>query len=248
MSWSVHKFGGTSLATAEGYRTAARIVESDPATRKAVVVSAMGGVTDALLELVRLSETQDAANAVRLKELRRRELELVGELGVVVGSLEDGSLWDGQVIRMVEDGVPVRARGMLRRTSRPPASGYRGAARGYALEGFGTHRTLDVACDRRPRRIRAHLVDELGAWAHLLIIRNPSGELVVATPGQMYGRKYTQEMLDASEPVEMMAEAALALVTGDPREVTGGIRYSKEVVEEYGLTPADIGMEAPQPN
>ena len=75
-----------------------------------------------------------------------------------------------------------------------------------------------------------------------------SPDKVVATPGQMFGRQYTQEMLDASEPVEAMAEAALALVTGDPRERTGGIRYSTEVLEAYGLTPADIGMEAPTPN
>lgn len=75
-----------------------------------------------------------------------------------------------------------------------------------------------------------------------------SPSLVVATPGQMFGRQYTREMLDASEPVEHMAEAALALVTGDHPDVTGGIRYSAEVIEEFGLTPADIGMEPPQPN
>ena len=41
-----------------------------------------------------------------------------------------------------------------------------------------------------------------------------SPDKVVATPGQMFGRRYTQEMLDAAEPVEAMAEASLALVTG----------------------------------
>ena len=71
---------------------------------------------------------------------------------------------------------------------------------------------------------------------------------VVATPGQMFGRRYSQEMLDASEPVEAMAEAALALVAGDRREMTGGIRYSAEVLEACRRSPADIGMEAPQPN
>ncbi|MCA9821299.1 MAG: SDR family NAD(P)-dependent oxidoreductase [Dehalococcoidia bacterium] len=75
-----------------------------------------------------------------------------------------------------------------------------------------------------------------------------SPTLVVATPGQMFGRQYTQEMLDASEPVEKMAEAALALVTGDPAEVTGGIRYSQEVLDAFGLTPVDIGMAPPKPN
>ena len=75
-----------------------------------------------------------------------------------------------------------------------------------------------------------------------------SPDRVVATPGQMFGRQYTQEMLDNSEPVSHIAEAAHALVTGDPAKVTGGIRYTDEVLKEFGLTPTDIGMEVPAPN
>ena len=83
---------------------------------------------------------------------------------------------------------------------------------------------------------------------HGISVNALSPDKVVATPGQMFGRRYTQEMLDAAEPVEAMAEAALALVSGDPKVVTGGIRYSAEVLEEFGLAPADIGMAAPAPN
>jgi NAD(P)-dependent dehydrogenase (short-subunit alcohol dehydrogenase family) len=85
-------------------------------------------------------------------------------------------------------------------------------------------------------------------YDHKISVNALSPSLVVATPGQMFGRRYTQEMLDAAEPVENMAEAALALVAGDPSEVTAGIRYSREVLDAYGLTPIDIGMEAPKPN
>lgn len=56
MSWIVHKFGGSSLADADRFANVAAIVESQPGTRKAVVVSAMGGVTDALLGLVATAE------------------------------------------------------------------------------------------------------------------------------------------------------------------------------------------------
>ena len=83
---------------------------------------------------------------------------------------------------------------------------------------------------------------------HGISVNALSPDKVVATPGQMFGRQYTREMLDAAEPVEAMAEAALALVSGDPHERTGGIRYSTEVLQAYGLTPADVGMEAPAPN
>lgn len=75
-----------------------------------------------------------------------------------------------------------------------------------------------------------------------------SPSLVVATPGQMFGRTFSQEMLDAAEPVEHMAEAAYSLVTGDPSTMTAGIRYTKELLEAEGLTPMGVGMDAPKPN
>ncbi len=71
---------------------------------------------------------------------------------------------------------------------------------------------------------------------------------VVATPGQMFARRYTQEMLDAAEPVESVAEAAHALITADPKEVTGKLCYSIELLKELGVEPIDIGMEPPKPN
>jgi len=64
----------------------ARIIESDPTPRKAVVLSACRGVTDALLSLVELAETQDATLEDRLEELRSRHVSLADEL------LGDGAL------------------------------------------------------------------------------------------------------------------------------------------------------------
>ena len=48
----VHKFGGSSLADASLYRAAARLLIADSAATRVVVVSAMQGVTDALIALV----------------------------------------------------------------------------------------------------------------------------------------------------------------------------------------------------
>ncbi len=79
MAWIVHKFGGTSLADAECYRRVAAIVSAPCAANLAVVVSAMGGVTDQLLGLIgkavsdeRLTDSLDA--------LRVRYAEAAGEL------------------------------------------------------------------------------------------------------------------------------------------------------------------------
>ncbi len=58
--WEIHKFGGSSLADADCFRRVAGLVESADAARTGVVVSAMGGMTDALLALVALAEADDA--------------------------------------------------------------------------------------------------------------------------------------------------------------------------------------------
>ncbi len=58
----------------------ARIIEGDPAPRKAVVLSACRGVTDALLNLVTLAERQDPSLEDRIEELRLRHVGIAREL------------------------------------------------------------------------------------------------------------------------------------------------------------------------
>jgi len=70
--WVVHKFGGSSVADADCFRRVAAIIESLPATRVGVVLSACRGVTDALLRLVALAERQDEGFRAELAELRAR--------------------------------------------------------------------------------------------------------------------------------------------------------------------------------
>jgi bifunctional aspartokinase / homoserine dehydrogenase 1 len=79
-AWKVHKFGGSSVADAACMERVARIVETDPAPRKAVVLSACRGVTDALLGLVALAERQDPSLDERLNELRLRHVGIAREL------------------------------------------------------------------------------------------------------------------------------------------------------------------------
>lgn len=58
----------------------AGIIESDPATRKAVVLSACKGVTDSLLNLIAAAEKNDPSLDDRISELRQRHIGLAGEL------------------------------------------------------------------------------------------------------------------------------------------------------------------------
>lgn len=78
--WVVHKFGGTSVASAQRYRDVAAILEREPGARKAVVVSAMAKVTDALIALTELARARDEGYAARLEELVERHVEAAREL------------------------------------------------------------------------------------------------------------------------------------------------------------------------
>ena len=79
--WSVHKFGGTSLADADRYRAAADIICSQQSNQRvAIVVSAMSGVTNALIELVELAASQDNSYLAKLDSLKQRHLETLAAL------------------------------------------------------------------------------------------------------------------------------------------------------------------------
>jgi aspartate kinase len=72
----VMKFGGTSVRDAEAVRRVAAVVGREK-RRRLVVVSALSGVTDALLSLARLVESGDAAKAQEaVQELKRRHEDM----------------------------------------------------------------------------------------------------------------------------------------------------------------------------
>ncbi|MCY3732307.1 MAG: hypothetical protein OXF98_13285, partial [Rhodospirillaceae bacterium] len=79
MHWTVHKFGGTSLADAACFRRVADIVLSQPAGNRAVVVSAVGGVTDHLLGLIERASAQQPVHDA-IAALRERYRALGAEL------------------------------------------------------------------------------------------------------------------------------------------------------------------------
>ena len=70
--WKIHKFGGSSLGDAECFRRVAGILLEYPDARMGVVVSAMGGMTDALLNLAILAERADDACKAELHAIGER--------------------------------------------------------------------------------------------------------------------------------------------------------------------------------
>ncbi len=79
MSWTVHKFGGTSLADAECFRRVADIVVAQPPGGRAIVVSAVGGVTDHLFGLIAQASAQERVEDA-IAALRERHQGLVADL------------------------------------------------------------------------------------------------------------------------------------------------------------------------
>src|SRR5215475_1662130 len=78
--WVVHKFGGSSVADADCFRRVAAILDSLPAPRLGVVLSACRGVTDALLRLVSLAERQDDSYRSEIGALRARHATIAETL------------------------------------------------------------------------------------------------------------------------------------------------------------------------
>ncbi len=90
----VHKFGGTSVADADRYRHVAQLLLARGESTQVTVVSAMKGVTDALIELARLASRDDARWREHWHELRARHrgaaVSLLGEhAGETVEWLDD---------------------------------------------------------------------------------------------------------------------------------------------------------------
>jgi bifunctional aspartokinase / homoserine dehydrogenase 1 len=70
--WKIHKFGGSSLGDADCFRRVAGLMLERDDTRMGVVVSAMGGMTDALLHIVVLAERDDAGFEGELNAIGER--------------------------------------------------------------------------------------------------------------------------------------------------------------------------------
>src|SRR5688572_17126266 len=107
--WTVHKFGGTSLGDADRQRAACEIVLSQPTSeRVAVVVSAMSGVTNALIEAIERAATHDDSYLPELEAVEKLHLYTIAalELGAAQSSsLSDIVVSDFNAIKEVLRGV-----------------------------------------------------------------------------------------------------------------------------------------------
>ncbi len=90
--WVVHKFGGSSLAGADEFARVGRILDAGTPGSQAIVVSAVKGVTDCLLELLDVAAASDPGFRNRLAELGDKHVGLARALLDASGAA-DYSSW-----------------------------------------------------------------------------------------------------------------------------------------------------------
>ena len=79
-AWGIHKFGGTSLANSDCFRRVGEILAGGKTQRIAIVVSAMAGTTDALLELVSLAECRGKMVGSEISSICAHQIDVASDL------------------------------------------------------------------------------------------------------------------------------------------------------------------------
>jgi len=135
-----------------------------------------------------------------------------------------------EMAQLVLPGMRERGRGWILNISSGAARHPQGPPYGPRAGRGGTvYGMCKAAIERLSTGLAAEVHDE-GIAVNAL-----SPSRVVATPGVVVHRLIPPGAEDTAEPVEVMAEAALALCTGDPRTLTGRIAYSQALLDELGI-------------
>ena len=94
--------------------------------------------------------------------------------------------------------------------------------------------TVYGMCKAAIERFSSGLASEVYADGVAVNALSPSG--LVPTPGVVFHHLTDGVSEDRLEAPEVMAEAAYALCTGDPAQLTGKVTYAKPILEELGVT------------
>src|SRR5919109_769967 len=100
-------------------------------------------------------------------------------------------------------------------------------------QAMGRGGTVYGMCKAALERFSTGLAAEL--YQDNIAVNALSPSSVVPTPGVVLHRLIPPGREDIAEPPEVMAEAALVLCSRDPKELTGRIAYSQQLLEEVGV-------------
>ena len=105
------------------------------------------------------------------------------------------------------------------------------------LDSGGGPGTVYGMCKAALERFSTGLAAEVNADGVSISAISPG---LVATPGVVFHKLITESNRERVTPVEHMAEACLRLAYGPASEVSGRIAYADEMIEEFGLEPAEL--------
>ena len=141
-----------------------------------------------------------------------------------------------ELAQRVLPGMRERGRGWILNISsgaavHPVGPPYEGRAGGGTVYGM---------CKAALERFTTGLASEVNADGIAVNVLSPSG--LVLTPGVLHHHLDRYVPPERHEPVELMAEAAYALCTGDAATLTGKVTYAKPILDELGIT-VEVGAE-----
>ena len=136
-----------------------------------------------------------------------------------------------ELAQLVLPGMRERGRGWILNIS----SGAARHPQGPPYQRPGRGGTVYGMCKAAIERFSTGLASEVYDAGIAVNALSPSR--VVSTPGVVMHRLIPPGAEDQAEPVEVMAEAALALCSGDPRSLTGRVAYSQALLDELGMRP-----------
>ncbi len=111
---------------------------------------------------------------------------------------------------------------------RHPAQPYRTGGAGGTVYGM---------CKAALERLTTGLASEVHQDGIAVNVVSPG---LVDTPGVAVHGLINDATRDRVQPIEVIAEAAYRLASGDPKVLTGQIAYAAEFLAELGLTPSDL--------
>ena len=97
--------------------------------------------------------------------------------------------------------------------------------------------TVYGMCKAALERLTTGLAAEVHADNVSINVISPG---LVATPGVVFHNLINESNKDRVTPVEHMAEACLRLSCSPASEISGRVTYADEMIEEFGLEPAEL--------
>jgi len=205
---------------AAGGRAAAVVADlTEPSSRTRVVTEAQA----ALGPIDVLVNNAAAAYYLPFERVTEKRYRIAFELNV-------RAPWE--LAQLVVPGMRSRRRGWILNVSSATAA----PPTGVPFSGFHTHGgallygTTKAALDRFSAGLAAEV------FADGIAVNSLAPVAAVRTPGVEALGMLPEDRPELIEPMEVMVEAALALVTGDARTLTGRVVYSRPLLAELGRT------------